>query len=83
MNRLQREVIGLFFTVLDAVKTYWLQFLLATSSISLAKALSDDLVFRHPKGGAAKLARFVLGCYIALFFYALFYYVTTLITGWI
>lgn len=71
----------MFFEVLNVIKLYWFQFLLATSSIALGKALSDELVLKHSKGGAARLARFVIGCYIALFFYGVFYYLITLVSS--
>ena len=75
----ERSGCSLLFEVLNVIKLYWLQFLLATSSIALAKALSDEIVMKHPSGGASRIARFVLGCYIAVFFYGVFYFLITLI----
>lgn len=69
----------MLFTVIEFVKIYWLQMLLGLCSLAGAKALSDELVLRHPKGGASRLARFTMGFYFALFFYGVSYYATTLL----
>lgn len=69
----------MLFTVIEFLKMYWVQILLGLGSLAGAKALSDELVLKHPKGGASKLARFVLGFYFAVFFYGSSYYVITLI----
>ncbi|MDP3487743.1 MAG: hypothetical protein Q8S19_07405 [Bacillota bacterium] len=69
----------MLFTLIEFMKTYWVQMFLGLGSLAGAKALSDELVLKHPKGGASKLARFVLGFYFAMFFYGASYYVVTLI----
>lgn len=69
----------MLFTIIEFVKAYWLQMILGLGSLAGAKALSDELVLKHPKGGASKLARFVLGCYFAIFFYGASYYAVTLL----
>lgn len=69
----------MLFTIIEFIKTYWVQMLLGLGSLAGAKALSDELVLKHPKGGASKLARFVLGVYFAIFFYGFSYYVVSLI----
>ncbi|KAF0194224.1 MAG: hypothetical protein FD169_1957 [Bacillota bacterium] len=69
----------MLFTIIEFTKAYWVQMFLGLASLAGAKALSDELVLKHPKGGASKLARFVLGFYFAVFFYGASYYVVTLL----
>lgn len=69
----------MLFTVVEFVKSFWMQMLLGLAALAGAKALSDELVLKHPKGGASKCARFVLGFYFAVFFYGSFYFVAIII----
>lgn len=69
----------MLFTVVEFVKNFWLQMVLGLVALAGAKALSDELVLKHPKGGASRLARFVLGFYFAVFFYGSFYFVATIV----
>ena len=69
----------MLFIIIEFIKNYWVQMLLGLGSLAGAKALSDELVLKHPKGGASKLARFVLGFYFAIFLYGSSYYVVTLL----
>ena len=69
----------MLFIVIEFIKIYWVQMFLGLGSLAGAKALSDEVVLKHPKGGASKLARFVLGFYFAVFFYGTSYYVVTLV----
>lgn len=69
----------MLFIIIEFIKLYWIQMFLGLASLAGAKALSDEIVLKHPKGGASRLARFVLGCYFAVFFYGSSYYVVTLL----
>lgn len=62
------------FTVINFVTAYWAHLVLGLLSLTVAKLLTDELVFRYPKGAKARLARLILHAYFALFLYGLSIY---------
>ena len=65
------------YAAIDFVASYWVNLALGLLSLAVAKLLSDEFVFRYPRGAKARLARIVLLAYFTLFVYFVSYYAVT------